>query len=128
MKADKRILVIACALLAALHASTSLAASSAETPPAAPAPIVCDVTFYGRIVNATKPQKGLVSLTVVVDVVEKASKPICAPAGTFRVDLPSTHALVKETPAVRQTERKYRMTGSLGKKSETDLVVIGGAR
>jgi len=93
------------------------------------AAVPCEVTFYGRVVNATKAEKGFVSLTLVVDVVEKASPPICAPAGTFRVRLPTTDPITKEAPAIRQKERKYRMTGSLGGKSETtSLVVIGGAR
>ena len=127
MRAKNRILIAAGALLAALHAPSRLDAFGAEKSPSPP-PLVCDVVFYGRVVNVTKPERGLVSLTVVVDVVEKASKPVCAPAGTFRIRLPSTHPIAKESEAVRKVERKYRMTGGLGEKSEKSLVVIGAPR
>jgi hypothetical protein len=109
---------------AALSASAWSAESSRPTPHIVP----CDVVFNGRIVDAWKPQKGIVALTVVVDVVEQASPPVCAPAGTFVVKLPSTHPLANEPAAVRKSERRFRAVGHTGVTTETtDLVVLGNA-
>ena len=86
------------------------------------------MVFNGRIVDAWKPQKGIVALTVVVDVVEQASSPACAPAGTFVVKLPSTHPLANEPATVRKSERRFRAVGYTGVTTETtDLVVLGNA-
>ena len=102
-------------------------AESSERPAAHVIP--CDVVFNGRIVDAWKPERGVVALTVVVDVVEQASSPACAPAGTFVVRLPSTHPLAKEPSSVRKTERKFRAIGHTGVKTETtDLMVVGNPR
>jgi hypothetical protein len=112
----------------ATSAALSAAAWSAETSRPVPHVVPCEVVFNGRIVDAWNPEKGIVALTVVVDVVEHASSPACAPAGTFIVKLPVTHPLAKEPAAIRKSERKFRAIGHTGVTTETtDLVVLGSA-
>ncbi len=121
-----RIIGVGAALAAAFSALPGLRASSAAENRAAEHVIPCDVVFTGRIVDAWKPERGIVALTVVVGVIEHATPAVCAPSGTFVVRLPSTHPLAKEPAAVRKTLRRFRAIGHTGVKTETtDLQVVG---